>query len=134
MNGRFLLAKYVSDLERGEPRNIGVLVWTKGAVSYRFVDPHKVDYVADVENCEQWIEYWQDLASQKKIQVFSDRPVTNRSSRFLDAIQKTQKGNYLLGSGGHVFDEVTVDNIDDVAAFLFDRMVSTKKVHDVNDR
>ena len=34
---RFLVAKYIPDMRRPEPRQIGVIVWTHGKLSARFL-------------------------------------------------------------------------------------------------
>jgi len=124
MTGQFLLARYVSNLERGETKNIGVIVWTKGAVASRFVAADSAEFIEDRENFERWVAYWQDLCAQPRIQVFNDPPATNKSARFLKALQSTQRGNYRLEPGGVVMDDVTPANINDATSFLFSRIVA----------
>lgn len=126
MNGKFLVAKYVADLERDEPRNIGVIVWTKGSVGYRFVDLEDIDLPNSVDpaNYDRWINYWAELASSKKIQVFREKSVTRRSAKFLDSIKLTGKGNFQLSDGGMVLDQLNSETVDEAAQFLFERMVS----------
>lgn len=123
MNGQFLVAKYIRDLERGEPRNIGVIVWTPGKTACRFVDPDDLEEIEDVDNFVRWVTYWEELASSPRIEVFNLKAATNKTPRFLKVLQKTQRGNYALEDGGEVLDEVTDGNIDDVVSFLFHRIV-----------
>lgn len=123
MNGRFLIARYISDLERQEWRNIGVIVWTQGKVASRFVEPSDVDFLHDEENYRRWVAYWQNLCGQKRLQIFNDPPVTNKTPRFLKALQRTQNGNYLLTQGGEVLDHVSAATVDEAAEFLYSRLV-----------
>jgi hypothetical protein len=124
MNARFLIARYVPDLPRGETRNIGVVAWIPGRVLTSFIDPDTVDFIADPDVFKRWINYWNRLASQEKIQIRRMRPISNRSSRFLSAIQMTQDGNYLLDEVGEIIDSVSDSNLDEATEFLFERLVA----------
>jgi hypothetical protein len=66
---RYLVAKYISDLQRMEPRNIGIVVCASGVTCARFlgekpgrpghVDGRKVPpFVTSVAAYKQWIEFW----------------------------------------------------------------------------
>jgi hypothetical protein len=118
---QYVLAKYVPDLGRMEPRNIGVIVWSNGRTSTRFVESSE-EFIEDAENYDRWIEYWKRLVSGEKLQVRRRRAVSRKSARFLAELRQTQKGNYLLEEGGLVVDKV--DNINEVADFLFERLVA----------
>lgn len=45
---RYLIAKYIPDLRRMEPRNIGVIVWSPQGVAARFA-AEKADTDGDVD-------------------------------------------------------------------------------------
>ena len=68
----YLLAKYIGDLRRFEPKNIGVIVLTEQSVAGRFVAERsaklgEVDgrsipsFVSSASSYRQWISYWRDL-------------------------------------------------------------------------
>lgn len=120
----YLVAKYVPDLDRMEPRNIGVVVWDRGRVTMRFAPASELDYVNDQDTYERWVSHWRRLANHAQIQIRNRRPVSQQSPRFLHELRLTQKGSYLLDEGGIVTDAVRPDQLEEVAAFLFERLVS----------
>lgn len=124
MNARFLIARYVPDLPRGETRNIGVVAWVPGRTCTRFIDPDTVDFISDTVVFRRWVNYWNRLASQEKIQLRRMRAIANRSPRFLSAIKMTQEGNYLLDDVGELLDTVSQSNLDEAVSFLFGRLVA----------
>jgi hypothetical protein len=117
-----LIAKYAADLERMEPRNIGVIFWLDGQVRSRFAPVETLNGDADEENFTRWIAYWERLLASGKLQIRNRRAVSIKSPRFLKEFQLTQKGNYLLELGGEIVD--AVKDIDEAADFLFQRLVS----------
>jgi hypothetical protein len=123
MNNQYLVAKYIPDLDRMEPRNIGVVFWANGAVKTRFADPELVGLSVDDANYERWIEYWRRLAGQKSIQIENRRPASVKTSRFISEFQRAQRGNYMLETGGELVDDVK--DLDEAADFLFSRLVSS---------
>lgn len=65
---RYLVAKYVPDLRRMEPKNIGVVVWSDGVVAARFaaecpeksgtVDDRCVPgFVRSLSAYKQWVRF-----------------------------------------------------------------------------
>lgn len=66
MTTRILLAKYVPDRRRWEPRNIGVIVVTESANVARFVgergpddvDRRQLRFVGDTEAYTEWVAHW----------------------------------------------------------------------------
>lgn len=72
MRARWLVAKYVPDLRRQEPRNIGVILQYSDAVLCRFrgqrldgtVDGRRLPrWIRSVTNYKGWTEYWNKTAS-----------------------------------------------------------------------
>lgn len=124
MSNKFMAAKYTPDLERGEPRNIGIVAWVKGKVVYRFQDVGSLDFVNDAKNYERWIRHWEHLLNSPKIQVYREKPVTVNSAKFLDNVRLTSKDGFALTQAGESFDDVNKDNINDLVDFLFERIVS----------
>jgi hypothetical protein len=126
MSGKFLIARFIPNLERGEAFNVGVLVWADGKVRSRFLNPEKAKFVHDKDMFSRWIDYWTDLMSQSRIQIKRSRPVTVRSEKFLDLIQKTQEGNFRLDTGGELPDEGI--NIEEATRFLYGRLVAKRSM------
>lgn len=120
----YLVAKYVPNLDRGEPRNIGVILWTKGRVAMRFATVSELDFVNDVETFDRWVSYWKRLTDRPTVQIRNRRPVAITSSRYLRELQVTQNGNYLLEEGGAIVDQVSPARFEDAADFLFERLVA----------
>jgi hypothetical protein len=123
MSAIFLVAKYLPDLERQEPRNIGVIAWSRGRVFTKFIEADNIDFVADLDNYRRWIAHWNRLANEPRIQVYRERPATKRSIRFIKQIQMTQDGNYRLQDGGEIPD-ATTENLDEAARFIYSRIVA----------
>lgn len=120
----FLVAKYLPDLERMEPQNIGVILWSGGRVATRFASSDSLGSGVDEENYARWIEYWERLASGSRIQLGSRSAVTVKTIRFLRELQRAQRGNYVLEEGGGILDPI--DNIEQAAEFLFARLVTNR--------
>ncbi|SMP75832.1 Protein of unknown function [Neorhodopirellula lusitana] len=128
MNGQFLIARYIPDLERGETENIGILLQSKQKVRTRFIEPEKAQFVAktDRELFSRWTEYWTDLCNSSRIQIQRDKPVTARSKKFFNSLLKTQEGNFVLERGGLIDDQNA--SLDEQVDFLFERLVSSRAV------
>ncbi|HTV40103.1 MAG TPA: hypothetical protein VMF08_05990 [Candidatus Sulfotelmatobacter sp.] len=130
-----MIAKYVSDLFRNEPVNIGVIAWCGGATAFRFLGANRDGNVdgrilrgkiqtLSLDTYKQWISSWVKLLSRDKIN-FIGKPetVTRVSERFLDALESTSRGNYILERGGDLLEDVAPTEIDSIADYLFHRLV-----------
>jgi hypothetical protein len=100
MNTRYLVARYVPDLARREPKNIGVVVASARGVLARFLGEkdNKLDLrsvrslVSHTPSYKQWIDYWRHIMS-KDIE----------SEGKLDEILASSRGNYVVSEGETVF-------------------------------
>lgn len=72
MSTRILIAKYIDDFRRWEPRNIGVIVVSDG-IEARFVgerDDGRIDgrvarpYVGDTDIYQEWVKYWRRVLKE----------------------------------------------------------------------
>ena len=63
---KYLVAKYVSDPRRMEPRNIGVVLWASGRVAARFLESDEAEFVGDKKTYARWIDYWRGLLAGRK--------------------------------------------------------------------
>lgn len=119
----YLVAKYVRDVMRMEPKNFGVILWHAGQFSLKF---HGANIIDDKVSCDerklhriigspgtyiQWIEYWNEL-----LQSFT--PQTT-DEEVIAALIRTNKnsGNYWMVNGGYLLDDV--ENVDVAADYLY---------------
>lgn len=106
-----------------EPRNIGVILWTDGAVAARFMraaDAKRL--VADVQTYQRWVNFWESEV-QKGLLKLNGKAVSKESPSFLTELQKTAKGNYALYEAGFVTDRISGEDMDDAVDFLFAELV-----------
>lgn len=131
----YLIAKFVPDLFRNEPINIGVIVWIDGAVASKFIaedDNGDIDgrhLPKEIKNhtpvYKQWVEAWQKWTARDRLSPLGkSESFLKGDSRFLEALQTTGHGNYVLESGGEILEEVRAENISEVVSHLFGRLVS----------
>jgi hypothetical protein len=122
---RYLIAKYAPDLQRLEPINIGVILWTPKGVGTHFVPVESVrSFIKDRNTYSRWTDHWSRLARGDSVSLYGGSAVKRSSSKFLDAILKTQKGHYLLFDAGVVTDEVRTGDVEIATKFLYDRLVN----------
>jgi len=102
---KYLLAKYIPDLHRFEPRNIGVIVWSPLGIEARFLAeypnrPGEVDgrsipgFVTSASAYKQWVRYWRDAISGTSI-----RPTRLHRSVATDGARQLRRGGCRLGAG-----------------------------------
>ncbi|MBN1458584.1 MAG: hypothetical protein JXA57_03550 [Armatimonadetes bacterium] len=132
---KYLLAKYISDLRRVEPRNIGVIVWSPQGVGARFTAekqdrPGEVDgrsipsWVTSSLAYKQWVQYWQQEINKDPIQRRADGAlVPRRSPEFTEVLAASGKGNFVLVDGGFLLDPIEADGLQEVVDHLFGLLV-----------
>jgi hypothetical protein len=132
----YLIAKFVPDLFRNEPVNIGIIVWSEGATACRFVGATGAGGIDGrcvpgelkqaLSSYKQWVEAWTRMLKKDHLKEIGKREKIIRSDlKFLDALQSTGRGNYILEQGGQLLEEVEGSKVDDVADYLFDRLVGS---------
>jgi hypothetical protein len=142
---QYLIAKYIPDLQRVEPRNIGVIIWAPSAVEARFVAekydrPGEVDgrsippFVTSASAYKQWIRYWRDELQKVEIAPIAGGPKVSQGSRdYLAALQSSSKGNFVLVEGGYLLDEVDADALPAVADQLYATLVEPGALDEPRD-
>jgi hypothetical protein len=125
---RYFVAKYISDLQRMEPRNIGVIVWCGDGASARFVaerpdKPGEVDgrsippFVTSTAAYKQWVEFW-------RAELESKPPRSGKGlQRWSDNLRCTGRGNFLLAEGGTILSEIEPRDLGRLATDLFHKLV-----------
>lgn len=132
---RYLVAKYVPDMWRMEPRNIGVIVWTSNGVNARFlaeyperlgiVDGRRIPtYVNNPSAFRQWVAYWRSTIERSRLEPPNGgTPIPREAPEYLDALRMTARGNFLLADGGMTLDEVDQHEIIDLVNQLYTMLV-----------
>lgn len=72
MNAKWLIAKYMPDARRREPRNVGVILLVDGAAYMRFrgedgrggIDGRRVKLVESLDNYKAWVAYWRKAVAR----------------------------------------------------------------------
>jgi hypothetical protein len=134
---RYLIAKYIPDLRRMEPRNIGVVVWTPEAVDARFV-AEKPDrpgqlagrdiptFVTSPDVFRQWIAYWRREMEKTEIDpVLGGARVARSSPEFLSALMSGNRGNFQLVEGGFLLDPLEPEELPALVDHLYGTLVET---------
>lgn len=124
MASRIILAKYAPDLSRMEPRNIGVFLWSKGAICSRFLEADDVDFVNDHKTYDRWKAYWSSLIGGNEIRPRRGKPVAINDETCVDALLSTQEGNYILVDAGEMLEAIGKREIDKATEFLFQELVA----------
>lgn len=126
----YLVAKYVPNMARMEPRNVGVILWAGGGVASRFVDALDVPFIEEPDMYCQWVDHWQYLCGQSHIDV-AGKKVSRRSSEFLRGLLANQDGSYLLYEAGYIAAEVSSSARDEAADYLFETLVQTPATNSI---
>jgi len=133
----YLIAKYIPDLSRMEPRNIGVVAWANGDLAARFIgqktqQASEVDgrsipsFVTDSYAYRQWIGFWVEETSGKTIcDLRSGKEFSAEEPDCLMALKETGRDNFILEDGGFLLDELPAgETVSDLANYLFETLVS----------
>jgi len=131
---RYLVAKFVSDPARMEPRNIGVIVWAAGGLACRFGSPSEMRFVDDAAIYQRWVNYWTACCQKKEMPGADGTTVPRRSAEILATIRATQDGNYLLHEGGYFLESIPAGERQDAADYLYSRLVvDPRRAHDISE-
>jgi hypothetical protein len=125
-NPKFVLAKYVPNLSRMEPRNIGIFLWSNGRLLARFLESTEVDFVNDPATFDEWKSGWMDMVNRKEI-FAKGRAVSTKTEDCLKALLDTQNGNYLLVNAGFIPETVPASELPMALDYLFNELVSLRR-------
>mgnify|MGYP000399457873 CR=1 FL=1 len=126
MMPRFILAKYVPQLNRMEPRNIGVILWAKGEIASKFLPVESADFIADVDGYQWWINSWLKAVASSEVRPLRGKPVSKKSPESMDAILSLQEGQFLLVDAGELLEDIRKSQIQEAVQFLFQDLVAFK--------
>lgn len=134
---RYLLVKHVPDIERQEPRNIGIILWTPWGVEGRFIGekpdhPGEVDgrsipeFVRSKSTYRQWVTFWrQELAKDAITPIMGGAAVRRGDPAFADTLLLAGKGDYVIEDGGLLFDADPEDEVTAIVDSLYVRLIET---------
>ena len=128
---RFFIAKFVPDIRRMEPRNVGLLLWTEHGVTSRFLGEQSDDKVRapsfvqpdNRDAYRQWVEYWKTLLAKKTIRSDSGESVSSTSPRFFDVMRTKAKSQFMLVDSGRMMDKIRVTEVGSISNELFESVV-----------
>ena len=142
---KYLLVKYIADLHRFEPRNIGVIVTCGSGAEARFAGefsdrPGEVDgrsipsFVTSASAYKQWVRYWRDVFLAGRLTVPASGEVVDVTSPgFAEALQETSRGNFVVVDAGTVLDEISAEELPDVADQLYAQLVDVRSLEEPRD-
>ena len=92
---KYLVVKYIEDVWRMEPRNIGVIAWVNGDVVARFMQPAP-KFIRDKRAYDDWLYLWEHKIAQDAIES-ADHTIkaTKDSPDFLSVLKATGKDNVM---------------------------------------
>lgn len=132
---RFLVAKYIPDLSRMEPHNIGIILWSQGHTVSRFIGDDSVNngtlrsprFVRRKNHpvYNEWVVYWRRLLNSEALPAGrGNTKVPRSSSEFLDALKAKSKENFVLVPGGFIPVTIPPSELPRIADELFAELVA----------
>jgi hypothetical protein len=116
MSTRFLVAKYVRDLRRMEPENVGVVLSHEGQVAAKFVGQRedgtidgRLVGVGSLKTYKAWVHYWMTSVRSGK---FDDLVASGRGPQ-----------NYLMQPGGEYMSSSPHVDLEDLLSHLYATLV-----------
>ena len=119
---RFLVAKYIDDLTRMEPRNIGVILLAAGMAEARFLSPQQASFIKDKKLYQRWVDFWMDRVNADSIRMRNGVTVSPSDLEFCEALLESQRGNYILYDSGVVPDALKKAKLASVTEVLFSQL------------
>ena len=141
---QFAIAKYIPDLSRFEPRNIGVVVWSPDGVEARFVAERRdqpgviggrsiPSFVTSPTALRQWIEFWRNEMQKSDIESADGRRFHQTSPEFLSALQSWNRGNFQLVEAGYLLEAFDGSDLSELADQLYEGLVDTSGIDEPRD-
>lgn len=115
----YLVAKYIPDPLRMEPRNVGVVLLAGGSVSPRFSRPEEIDFIDDLERYSDWVNYWQELCERLSV-----RPVED----VIAELTNEKQAAFRFYKAGYIDAPVKAKEVHEALDYLFETLVSSEPV------
>ena len=128
---RYLIAKYVPEVLRNEPRNFGVIVWTPFKVDARFwgesqgnVDARKIpEWINSKTAYKEWVKFLRKCVVKGEI-TDKGKAVTSKTAEFLNALKSVSGANYILGDSGSIPDKIEASDVSTLTDYLYELLVA----------
>lgn len=127
MSSRILLAKYVPDMARMEPRNLGVFLWNNGWLGARFLDVRDAEFVNEPDTYRRWVDFWRSFVESQSVRPRRGNPVSVKDQACIEALLSTQDGNYMLVDAGDMLERVGRRDGPRALDSLYRRLVANPK-------
>ena len=123
-NQRYLLARFTPDVRRREPRNIGVVLWTKHRVVSQFLPADQASRVGtNKDDLAQWSQFWSGVCNHGA-KVYGRRgSVKTSDPKILDLLIETGRGQFQLLDGGFVTEPIAKADVEAVLTSLYSSLV-----------
>ena len=108
----FILAKYVPDLSRMEPRNIGIFLWWKGTLCAKFLDDIEAIRKKDRASYREFVSDWNRMIDNKAIETVRGKVVPTSSPLCLKTILENEEDSFLFVDAGHVSSAIKKSEIE----------------------
>jgi hypothetical protein len=140
---RYFVAKYMADLFRCEPRNIGIILWTPNGARARFIaetskgdlDMSRIpDWLGDATTYREWVRHWRRLAAHSTGLEPMLGPLEKLTYESEPSIKQTllkhaSKAHWILASGGVLLDPVNPSEENALLDKLYHDMVGDPCTH-----
>lgn len=128
----YLVAKYVDDLSRNEPTNIGVVVYDGSRALARFdgedenarIDLRRVrSRITGSHAYRAWVEYWRTVLEQPDKADRGLKDVASGDSRVIEQLIASSGRDFYLDPGGKILLDAEANTLQEVLDDLFARLV-----------
>lgn len=129
---RYLIVKYVDDLSRNEPRNVGVVAYDgidavarfDGEGSDGLPDLRRVRYrITGSHAYREWVKYWRTtLESPGKIER-SLKGLSSGDPRVIESLIASSGREFYLEEGGEILHDAETTSLDSMGEDLFRSLV-----------
>jgi len=135
MKDLYLVAKYVPDLTRREPRNVGVILHQAGQWAARFVgedasqplDRRRLRQFNSVETYAEWHRFWRDALEKGAFSTAAHRWVEPSDVAFVDALRAASRDHFVLEYGQPLAIPCELGTPEAAVAYLFDCLVGREE-------
>jgi hypothetical protein len=128
----YLIAKYVPDLARNEPVNIGLVVYDGTRVAARFegetddrpIDLRRVRHrIPSSRAYQQWVMYWRRALNDPAILDETLREAAGGDARVIDRLVNLPARDFYLEHGGTIAFDLDEPTLDETLGELYERLV-----------
>ena len=133
----YLIAKYVPDLARNEPTNVGVIVYDGTRVLARFEGESEEDRRIDLRRVrhripssrayQQWVSYWRRALTEPTILDKTLEGTAGGDATVIDRLLDLPARDFYLEHGGTVLLDADEPSLDEMLRELYERLVRSKE-------